>query len=122
MTICFSVYAEDLDKDREQDATKEFPKLREHGLPSFVKSCWVNDGRCSISLYRTEQRTCAEDYSGSQHIALIASEIKQIIDNHGPIQGAIEKGGVTGVKPEEFKRYGSARKLYNFNIDNADAY
>lgn len=25
-------------------------------------------------------------------------------------------------KPEEFKRYGSARKLYNFNIDNADAY
>ena len=25
-------------------------------------------------------------------------------------------------KPEEFKRYGSARKLYNFNIDNAAAY
>ena len=25
-------------------------------------------------------------------------------------------------KPEEFKRYGSARKLYNFNIDNASAY
>ncbi|MDO6479283.1 GXGXG domain-containing protein [Shimia thalassica] len=24
--------------------------------------------------------------------------------------------------PEEFKRYGSARTLYNFNIDNADAY
>lgn len=24
--------------------------------------------------------------------------------------------------PEEFRRYGSARKLYNFNIDNADAY
>ena len=22
----------------------------------------------------------------------------------------------------EFRRYGSARKLYNFNIDNADAY
>ncbi|WP_440981530.1 protein GlxC [Shinella sumterensis] len=34
----------------------------------------------------------------------------------------LEKAGVTGVKPEEFKRYGSARKLYNFNIDNADAY
>ena len=28
----------------------------------------------------------------------------------------------TGVKPEEFTRYGSARTLYNFNIDNADAY
>jgi glutamate synthase domain-containing protein 3 len=25
-------------------------------------------------------------------------------------------------KPEDFKRYGSARALYNFNIDNADAY
>ncbi|ANL74990.1 glutamate synthase alpha subunit (plasmid) [Rhizobium phaseoli] len=34
----------------------------------------------------------------------------------------LERAGVTGVSPEEFKRYGSARKLYNFNIDNADAY
>ena len=25
-------------------------------------------------------------------------------------------------KPRDFRRYGSARKLYNFNIDNADAY
>jgi glutamate synthase domain-containing protein 3 len=25
-------------------------------------------------------------------------------------------------RPEEFRRYGSARKLYNFNIDNAAAY
>jgi len=25
-------------------------------------------------------------------------------------------------KPEEFKRYGSARKLYNFDVDNAAAY
>ena len=31
--------------------------------------------------------------------------------------------GMTGkARPEEFRRYGSARKLYNFNIDNADAY
>ncbi|MGV3551738.1 GltB/FmdC/FwdC-like GXGXG domain-containing protein [Rhizobium sp.] len=34
----------------------------------------------------------------------------------------LSKAGVTDVRPEEFKRYGSARKLYNFNIDNADAY
>jgi methylamine---glutamate N-methyltransferase subunit B len=34
----------------------------------------------------------------------------------------LEKAGVKDVQPEEFKRYGSARKLYNFNIDNADAY
>jgi methylamine---glutamate N-methyltransferase subunit B len=25
-------------------------------------------------------------------------------------------------RPQEFRRYGSARKLYNFNIDHADAY
>lgn len=34
----------------------------------------------------------------------------------------LQRAGVTGVRPEEFKRYGSARKLYNFNIDNAEAY
>lgn len=34
----------------------------------------------------------------------------------------LAKAGVPDVRPEEFKRYGSARKLYNFNIDNADAY
>jgi len=30
----------------------------------------------------------------------------------------LERAGVDA-KPEEFKRYGSARKLYNFDIDNA---
>jgi len=24
--------------------------------------------------------------------------------------------------PKDFRRYGSARKLYNFNVDHADAY
>lgn len=38
------------------------------------------------------------------------------------LKGLLEEAGVTGVKPEEFTRYGSARTLYNFNIDNADAY
>ncbi|MGD9509687.1 MAG: protein GlxC [Geminicoccaceae bacterium] len=33
----------------------------------------------------------------------------------------LEKAGADA-RPEEFRRYGSARKLYNFNIDNADAY
>ncbi|MEI9405397.1 GXGXG domain-containing protein [Mesorhizobium argentiipisi] len=38
------------------------------------------------------------------------------------LQALLDKAGVTDVKASEFKRYGSARKLYNFNIDNADAY
>ena len=33
----------------------------------------------------------------------------------------LEKAGADA-KPEEFKRYGSARQLYHFNIDNVDAY
>lgn len=38
------------------------------------------------------------------------------------LQDLLDRAGVTDVKPEEFTRYGSARTLYNFNIDNADAY
>jgi len=38
------------------------------------------------------------------------------------IADLLAKADVTGVRPEEFRRYGSARRLYNFDIDNADAY
>jgi glutamate synthase domain-containing protein 3 len=38
------------------------------------------------------------------------------------LRSLLERAGVAGVEPEEFTRYGSARTLYNFNIDNADAY
>ncbi|MGE3371452.1 MAG: protein GlxC [Rhizobiaceae bacterium] len=38
------------------------------------------------------------------------------------LQELLDRAGVEGVRPDEFKRYGSARRLYNFNIDNADAY
>ena len=34
------------------------------------------------------------------------------------LRDMLEKGGCDA-KPEEFKRYGSARQLYNFSIDNA---
>ena len=33
----------------------------------------------------------------------------------------LKKAG-SDIKPEQFKRYGSARKLYNFNIDNVSNY
>ncbi|WP_417668249.1 protein GlxC [Roseibium sp.] len=38
------------------------------------------------------------------------------------LQDLLDRAGITDVKPSEFTRYGSARQLYNFNIDNADAY
>lgn len=31
----------------------------------------------------------------------------------------LHRADVAGARPEEFRRYGSARKLYSFNIDNA---
>jgi glutamate synthase domain-containing protein 3 len=37
------------------------------------------------------------------------------------LRDLLERAGADA-KPEEFKRYGSARKLYNFHIDNASAY
>ena len=52
---------------------------------------------------------CIEKEMRPEHIALLADLLKR-----GEADGK--------AKPEEFKRYGSARKLYNFNIDNASAY
>lgn len=43
-------------------------------------------------------------------------------EHHEALEALLKKAGVNSVKTSEFKRYGSARKLYNFNIDNADAY
>ena len=34
----------------------------------------------------------------------------------------LARASITDVKARDFKRYGSARKLYNFSVDNADAY
>ena len=45
-------------------------------------------------------------------------------DEHYQILEDLLKRGEADAKakPEEFRRYGSARKLYNFNIDNASEY
>ena len=38
------------------------------------------------------------------------------------VQALLDRAGIADVKASEFKRYGSARKLYNFSVDHADAY
>jgi glutamate synthase domain-containing protein 3 len=38
------------------------------------------------------------------------------------LKDLLERAGIDDVTPEEFKRYGSARQLYNFDIDNVGAY
>lgn len=43
-------------------------------------------------------------------------------EHHEKLAELLERAGITNVKTSEFKRYGSARQLYTFNIDNADAY
>jgi glutamate synthase domain-containing protein 3 len=49
---------------------------------------------------------------------------KEMRDEHYEILEELLRRGEADhkAKPEEFRRYGSARKLYNFNIDNASAY
>jgi len=49
---------------------------------------------------------------------------KEMRFEHVKALGALlEAAGVAeSVKPEEFRRYGSARQLYNFHVDNAAAY
>jgi len=51
---------------------------------------------------------CVEKDMRPEHLELLAD--------------LLERGEVTDARPEDFRRYGSARKLYNFNIDNIDAY
>jgi len=50
---------------------------------------------------------CIEKEMRPEHIALL--------------EDLLERAGADA-KPEEFKRYGSARELYHFNVDNASAY
>ena len=38
------------------------------------------------------------------------------------LQGVLDRAGFADVQPGEFRRFGSARRLYNFNIDNAGEY
>jgi methylamine---glutamate N-methyltransferase subunit B len=38
------------------------------------------------------------------------------------VRGLLAAAGIDDVDPGDFRRYGSARKLYNFTIDNAGAY
>lgn len=51
---------------------------------------------------------CVEKPMRDEHVA----ELEELLD----------KSGETTVPSSHFRRYGSARKLYNFDVDNSDAY
>ena len=52
---------------------------------------------------------CIEKEMRPEHLALLADLLKR-----GEAEGK--------ARPQEFRRYGSARKLYTFNVDNASSY
>lgn len=43
-------------------------------------------------------------------------------EHHKELSVLLAQAGIEDVKTTSFKRYGSARNLYTFNVDNADAY
>ena len=48
---------------------------------------------------------------------------KELRDEHvDEVRELLAQAGIDDVHPDDFRRYGSARKLYNFSIDNASAY
>ncbi len=50
---------------------------------------------------------CIEKEMREEHVTLLAE--------------LLERAGIAA-DPNQFRRYGSERKLYNFNVDHADAY
>jgi len=45
---------------------------------------------------------------------------KELREEHvAQVRGLLERAGIDDVDPASFRRYGSARRLYNFSIDNA---
>ena len=48
---------------------------------------------------------------------------KELRDEHvAELSDLLARAGMDGVDAREFRRYGSARQLYNFKVDNAAAY
>jgi hypothetical protein len=43
-------------------------------------------------------------------------------EHQAALRKLLDAAGVNGVDVSEFKRYGSARKLYHFHVDNAGQY
>ena len=48
---------------------------------------------------------------------------KEMREDHiAELSGLLERAEVNGCAPSEFRRYGSARRLYNFDVDHAGEY
>jgi len=48
---------------------------------------------------------------------------KELREEHvAELRALLERAGIDDLGPSDFRRYGSARRLYNFDVDNAGAY
>jgi glutamate synthase domain-containing protein 3 len=48
---------------------------------------------------------------------------KEMREEHlAQVRDLLERAGIDDVEPGQFRRYGSARQLYTFKIDNAGVY
>jgi glutamate synthase domain-containing protein 3 len=48
---------------------------------------------------------------------------KELSEHHvRELAALLERAAFADVDPSQFRRYGSARRLYNFHVDNAGAY
>ncbi len=48
---------------------------------------------------------------------------KEMREEHlGQVRELLERAEIDDVAPEDFRRYGSARRLYNFHVDNLGSY
>jgi glutamate synthase domain-containing protein 3 len=59
------------------------------------------------------------------HVAGVGADCveKELRDEHlAELQSLLERARFDDVDPSGFRRYGSARRLYNFHVDNAGAY
>jgi glutamate synthase domain-containing protein 3 len=46
-------------------------------------------------------------------------EKEQRDEHRAELTELLQRAGIEGLQPGEFRRYGSARRLYNFHVDNA---
>jgi methylamine---glutamate N-methyltransferase subunit B len=70
------------------------------------------------SIY--EARLYVRGAVGSLGADCVEKELRQ--EHIDELRDLLDRAGTAGAEPSEFRRYGSARALYNFDIDNAGAY
>ena len=91
------------------------------GLGDDVRRRVADDDRRTVERgARGLAALVLEQRHGGLEFAL-ALELQHLLHGLDRVAELIERSGVDA-RPEEFKRYGSARQLYNFDVDNAAAY